>query len=202
MSAFIEGRRGDFGVEPICRALGVSASAYYERRSGRRSGRAAEDERLLELIRAEHRENYEAYGYRRMWKHLRRLGESTPRCRVQRLMRAHGIQGVKRRGRPWRTTRPDADARPLPDLLQRDFTAERPDARWVADFTYVRCFEGVVFFAFILEGVVGVGGGRLCGVREGADALVGVRVARVFGQRRAAGSCAVMLGWGDAGRDC
>jgi putative transposase len=151
VSAFIEERRGDFGVEPICRALGVSASAYYERASGRRSARAREDERLLELIRSEHLENYEAYGYRRMWKHLRRLGEGAPRCQVQRLMRANAIQGAKRRGRPWRTTRPDADARPLPDLLQRDFTAERPNARWVADFTYVRCFEGVVFFAFILD---------------------------------------------------
>jgi len=151
VSAFIEERRGDFGVEPICRALGVSASAYYQRRNGVRSARAQEDERLLELIRAEHRENYEAYGYRRMWKHLRRLGESAPRCQVQRLMRANGIQGAKRRGRPWRTTRPDADAAALPDLLQRDFTAERPNARWVADFTYVRCFEGVVFFAFILD---------------------------------------------------
>jgi putative transposase len=62
VSAFIEERRGDFGVEPICRALGVSASAYYQRANGRRSARAREDERLLELIRSEHRENYEAYG--------------------------------------------------------------------------------------------------------------------------------------------
>ena len=152
MSVFIDERRGDFGVEPICRALGVSASAYYQRRSGERSAREVVDERLLEVIRSEHRANYEAYGYRRMWKHLVRLGESAPRCRVQRLMAANGIQGAKRRGRPWRTTRPDAEAaRALPDLLQRDFSAKRPDSRWVADFTYLRCWEGLAFFSFILD---------------------------------------------------
>ncbi len=57
-----------------------------------------------------HKQNYEAYGYRRTWKTLRRGGESVPRCQVQRLMRAHGIQGAKRRGKPWRTTIPDPDA--------------------------------------------------------------------------------------------
>jgi putative transposase len=151
VSAFIEERRADFGVEPICRVLGVSASAYYARRSGERSARAVEDERLLERIRLEHARNWEAYGYRRMWKHLLREGERVPRCQVQRLMREHDIRGAKRRGRPWRTTRPDSAARPRPDLLGRDFTADRPNARWVADFTYLRCPEGFVFFAFILD---------------------------------------------------
>ena len=98
MSAFIDERREAFGVEPICRTLGVSASAYYERRSGRRSERALEDERLTALIERTHAENYHAYGYRRMWKALGRLGEAVPRCRVQRVMRAAGIEGAKRRG--------------------------------------------------------------------------------------------------------
>ena len=74
MSAFIDERREDFGVEPICRTLGVSASAYYQRAKGERSARALEDERLLGLIRAVHAANYEAYGYRRMWKALSRAG--------------------------------------------------------------------------------------------------------------------------------
>ena len=151
MSAFIDERRGDFGVEPICRALGVSASAYFQRKSGQPSARAVEDERLLDRIRVEHKRNWEAYGYRRMWKHLVREGERVPRCQIQRLMRANGIQGAKRRGKPWRTTRADLDAKPRPDLLERDFTASRPNARWVADFTYLRCLEGTVFFAFILD---------------------------------------------------
>ena len=62
MSAFIDERREDFGVEPICRTLGVSASAYYQRAQGERSARAVEDERLLGLIRQVHAANYEAYG--------------------------------------------------------------------------------------------------------------------------------------------
>ena len=66
-------------------------------------------------------------------------------------MRAHGIQGAKRRGKPWRTTRPDLQARRRPDLVDRDFTAAGPNELWVADITYLRCWEGVVFFAFILD---------------------------------------------------
>ena len=151
MSAFIDERREDFGVEPICRTLGVSASAYYQRAQGERSARALEDERLLGLIRQVHAANYEAYGYRRTWKALLREGERVPRCRVQRLMRAHGIQGAKRRGKPWRTTRPDPLAHRRPDLVQRDFTASRPDELWVADLSYLRCWEGLVFFSFVLD---------------------------------------------------
>jgi hypothetical protein len=151
VTAFIDERRGDFGVEPICRVLGVSASAYYQRKTGDRSARSVEDERLLGVIRREHTKNYEAYGYRRLWKHLLREGERVPRCQVQRLMRNNGIQGAKRRGKPWRTTKPDPAASRRPDLLERDFTAERPNQRWVADLTYLRCFEGVLYFAFILD---------------------------------------------------
>ena len=75
MSRYVDEHRGRFGVEPICLTLGVSASAYYERASGRRSERAVEDERLLARIRELHAANYHAYGYRRMWKTLRRAGE-------------------------------------------------------------------------------------------------------------------------------
>jgi putative transposase len=123
VSRYVDEHRGRFGVEPICRALGVSVSAYYQRRSGRRSARAVEDERLLARIRELHAANYYAYGYRRMWKTLHRAGEQVPRCRVQRLMKSHGIQGAKRRGRPWRATRPDPQAARRPDLVQRDFAA-------------------------------------------------------------------------------
>jgi putative transposase len=65
VSAFIDERRGDFGVELLCQALGVSASAYYQRAQGERSARSLEDERLLGRIREIHSANYEAYGYRR-----------------------------------------------------------------------------------------------------------------------------------------
>ena len=151
MSRYIDEHRARFGVEPICRTLGVSASAYYQRAAGGRCARAVEDERLLELIRKLHKANYLAYGYRRMWKALQRAGETAPRCRVQRLMASNGIVGAKRRGKPWRTTKPDpAAARPR-DLVGRNFTAQAPDRLWVGDFTYLRCWEGVVYFSFIID---------------------------------------------------
>ena len=151
MSRYVDEYRGRFGVEPICKTLGVSVSAYYQRRSGRRSARAVEDERLLAQIRELHAANYYAYGYRRMWKTLRRAGEQVPRCRVQRLMKSNGIVGAKRRGKPWRTTKPDPLARRRPDLVQRDFTTTQPNELWVADLSYLRCWEGLVFFAFVID---------------------------------------------------
>jgi transposase InsO family protein len=151
VSAFIEEHRARFGVEPICETLGVSASAYYQRATGRRSARAIEDERLLTVIRELHERNYLAYGSRRMWKALLRSGEQVGRSRVERLMRQSGLQGAKRRGKPWRTTRPDPRAQRSPDLVQRDFQASRPDELWFADFTYLRCWEGLVFFSFVID---------------------------------------------------
>ena len=129
----------------------MSASAYYQRASGERSARVVEDERLLARIRELHAANYYAYGYRKMWLAFKRAGEDVGRDRVKRLMRANGIQGAKRRGKPWRTTTPDPAALRPPDLVDRDFTADRPDALWLADFTYLRCWEGVVFFSFVID---------------------------------------------------
>ena len=151
MSAFIDEHRARFGVEPICRTLDVSASAYYQRATGAKSVRRIQDERLLEVIERLHARNYGAYGYRKTWLALRRAGVWVGRDRVKRLMRAHGIQGAKRRGKPWRTTTPDPAALRPPDLVDRDFTAARPDELWLADFTYLRCWEGVVFFSFVID---------------------------------------------------
>jgi len=151
VSAYIDEHRARFEVEPICRTLGVSASAYYQRKTGERSARAVEDERLLALIRVTHKANYFAYGYRRMWKALLRAGEQAPRCQVQRLMAEHGIQGAKRRGKPWRTTKADPTVERPRDLVERNFTAPAPNRLWVGDFTYLRCWEGIVYFAFIID---------------------------------------------------
>jgi putative transposase len=151
VSAFIDEHRARFGVERICRVLGVSASAYYRRATGQRSARVIDDERLLDRIREVHAANYYAYGYRRTWKALGCAGEEVGRDRVKRLMRTHGIQGAKRRGKPWRTTIADPAATRSPDLVRRDFSADRPDALWLADFTYLRCWEGLVFFSFVID---------------------------------------------------
>ena len=151
MSAFVDEHRACFGVEPICRTLEVSASAYYARATGERSARSLTDGRLLVEIRRVHGENYECYGSRRVWKQLLREGIEAARCTVERLMAEHGIQGAKRRGKPWRTTTPDPTAPPAPDLVERDFSAGAPNRLWVADFTYLRTWEGVCFFSFVVD---------------------------------------------------
>ena len=151
MSAFIDAHRARFGVEPICRIVGVSESAYFKRASGERSRRRVEDERLLGLIRELHARNWFAYGSRRVWLALRREGHEVGRDRVRRLMRQDGIEGAKRRAKRLRTTIPDhAAARPS-DLVERNFRAACPDALWVADFTYLRSWQGVVYFSFVLD---------------------------------------------------
>jgi putative transposase len=110
------------------------------------------DAQLVATIRALHEANFEAYGYRKLHLALRRAGvEDVGRDRVKRLMREHGIQGAKRRGKPWRTTTPDPEAASRADLVERDFTATGPDRLYVADFTYLRCWEGLVFFAFVID---------------------------------------------------
>jgi putative transposase len=153
VSAFIESQKAlGFAVELICRTLGESRSAHYERLSGHRSPRAIRDEHLVATIGRLHEANFYAYGYRKMHLALRRAGiEDVGRDRVKRLMREHGIQGAKRRGKPWRTTTADPDAARRPDLVERDFTATGPDRLYVADFTYLRCWEGLVFFAFVID---------------------------------------------------
>jgi putative transposase len=143
-------------IAHVARDLGVPAETLrrWVRTTSAPPGsarRAREDERLLDCIEQLHAANYHAYGYRRTWKALRREGISVGRDRVRRLMRQHGIQGAKRRGRPWRTTTPDPAARRPPDLAQRDFSASRRDELWVADFTYLRCWEGLVFFSFVID---------------------------------------------------
>ena len=151
MSRYVDEHRACFGVEPICRVLGVSASAYYQRATGRRSQRAVEDERLLDRIRELYEANYRAYGYRRMWKALKRAGERVGRCRVQRLMAANAIVGAKRRGKPWRTTKPGPKAARPRDLVGRNFSVDAPNRLWVGDLTYLRCWEGVVYFSFVID---------------------------------------------------
>jgi putative transposase len=151
VSAFIEMHRERFGVEPICRVLDVSASAYYQRASGARSDRSVADERLTERICAVHEASYDCYGYRRVHAQLVREGETAGRDQVARLMRQAGVVGAKRPGKPWRTTIADPEAQRASDLVCRDFTAPAPDRLWVGDFTYLRTWEGRSFFAFVID---------------------------------------------------
>ena len=146
----IDAHKDRFGVEPICRVLEVPTSTYYAHRRRPPSTRAETDAALLARIRQVHQANYGVYGARRVWKQLGRDGLRVARCTVERLMRADGLAGV-RRGHKRRTTTPEPAAPRPPDLVQRQFTASRPNQLWVADLTYVRTWEGWLYVAFILD---------------------------------------------------
>ncbi len=151
MTRYVEERRDAFGVEPICRAVGVPVSTYYARRSRKPSRRAVEDRRLVAEIYAARAGYRSVYGVRKTWKELRRRDVAVGRDRVARLMRQEGLEGV-RRGKKRRTTIPDEAAlERARDLLQRDFTATVPNEKWVCDITYLRTWNGFVYLAFILD---------------------------------------------------
>ncbi len=151
MSCYVKKRRDAFGVEPICRAVGVPVSTYYARRSRKPSRRALEDRRLVAEIYAARDGYCSVYGVRKTWKQMKRRGVEVGRDRVARMMRQEGLEGV-RRGKKRRTTIPDEAAlERARDLLQRDFTAAGPNETWVCDIIYVRTWNGFVYFAFILD---------------------------------------------------
>lgn len=150
MSAFIDQNRACFGVEPICRELEVSASAYWARKTKSPSPRAVRDKFVLSEIRRVHSDAYGVYGQWKVWRKLQKDGITVARCTVERLMREHGIEGV-RKGKIQHTTIPGPTPVPASDLVKRDFTAERPDQLWVADFTYIRTWEGWSYLAIVLD---------------------------------------------------
>jgi putative transposase len=134
----------------MCRLLGVSASGYYAWQDRPPSARSAADAVLLEHIREAHAQSYGTYGAPRLHAELAAKGILVGRKRVARLMRAAGLAGVSRRKGP-RTTRRREGARPAPDLVERNFTAERPDQLWVADITYVPTWAGFLYLAVVLD---------------------------------------------------
>jgi putative transposase len=149
MIAYIDAHRDRFGVEPICRVLPIAPSSYYQA-SRPLSARRRRDQQLKVEIRRVYDDNFGVYGARKIWRQLHREGISVARCTVERLMRELGLQGV-RRGKPRRTTTPDATAPRPADLVDRDFSATRPNQLWVADLTYVASWSGFVYVAFIID---------------------------------------------------
>lgn len=151
MIAYIDAHKDSYGVEPICEQLPIAPSSYYEAKSRPASPRAVRDEALKPEIARVHRTNMEGvYGARKVWLQLNREGIRVANCTVRRLMRDLGLRGV-RRGRFCRTTFGDKAAERPADLVQRDFTATRPNQLWVADITYVATFRGFVFVAFVVD---------------------------------------------------
>jgi transposase InsO family protein len=155
MVAFIDQHRATYGVEPICAQLPIAPSTYYEvkareRDVARQPARAQRDAVLGPVIEQAWAASTRRYGARKVWKDLQRAGHTVARCTVERLMRARQLRGVVR-GQRARTTVPAPVAARPQDLVERNFTAVRPNQLWVADFTYVATWRGFVYVAFVTD---------------------------------------------------
>jgi putative transposase len=139
-----------YPVDFMCRQLGVSRSGFYAWRGRGPSERASTDAALIVVIKAAYQRLRGNPGVRRMHAELRTLGHRLSRKRVWRLMQAAHLQG--RHPRAWkRTTVPGERPVPAPDLLGRDFTAERPDQRWCGDITYIKTWDGWAYLATVID---------------------------------------------------
>ena len=155
MVSFIDQHRKAYGVEPMCAVLPIAPSTYYrckdlQANPDKRSKRVKREEQLRIEIKRVWQENHGVYGARKVWKQLKREWIMTDRGVVERLMKQLGISGVSR-GRRCRTTvASDVAEKPL-DLVNRQFTASRPNQLWVADITYVATWNGFVYVAFVTD---------------------------------------------------
>lgn len=148
---FIRDEKANHSIKRLCEFLGVSRSGYHRwAKHGTSSRRADADEALVEQIEEVFRASSGTYGSPRVHQELKRSGVSVGRKRVERLMRARGLRGC-RRGRRWNTTVQDPTHRFAENHLNREFVAERPNQRWVADITCVRASSGWVFVAVVLD---------------------------------------------------
>jgi transposase InsO family protein len=156
MVAFIDAHREHYGVEPICEVLPMAPSTYYEHKArqadpGRLPPRVQRDRELESQIQRVWDENFQVYGVRKAWRALKREDIEVARCTVERLMARLGLRGAVR-GRAFKTTTvaDSALARPQ-DRVKRNFAAERPNALWVSDLTYVATWQGFVYVAFVID---------------------------------------------------
>lgn len=147
---FIDEHRDRYRVGAMCAALGVSRSGYYDWRGRPPSARARANQRLLQRIEQIHRQARENYGERKTWEALRAVGESCGRHRVARLRRLHGI--IAKRVRRFRLAYAARNSEPpAPNLLARDFTADRPDRVWATDITFVPTRRGWLYLAVMID---------------------------------------------------
>jgi putative transposase len=141
--------RARYPIAVMCRVLGVSPSGYYAWVKRPASARAVMDDALIAEIRAAHAASKGTYGAPRLQIDLADIGIRVSRKRVARLMRHTGLAGVSRR-KSIVTTVPDG-ARQAPDLVDRNFTADRPNMLWVADITYIPTWSGFLYLAVVLD---------------------------------------------------
>lgn len=150
---FVEDHHRAFGVKRLCQVLEVSRSGFYRWREAApaRVERERADRMLTERIKEIHTESDGTYGSPRITAELRDATCPVNHKRVERLMREHGIVGVHLR-KKIRTTVPEPEAAPVPDLLQRDFTATAPNTKYVGDITYLPVGDGqFLYLATVLD---------------------------------------------------
>ena len=150
MIAFIDEHKAEYGIESICAELPIAVSTYYDNKNRQPSKRAVSDAELLPEVVRVFEDNYRVYGRRKIWAQLNREGIAVGRDRCERLMKQAGIEGV-RRGRKPRTTKADESAPRAPDLVRRGWDVAAPNRVWVADFTYVRTWQKMVYVAFVID---------------------------------------------------
>jgi putative transposase len=143
---FMGANQATIPITTMCQVLGVSPSGYYAWCARPQSARTVAHQRLLERMRAIYTFSREIYGGPRMVAELRDEGWLVNHKRVGRLMKLEGLVGLTRR-KKWRTTKRDRDARPAPDLVERDFAVKAPDRLWVADITYIPTWGGFLYLA-------------------------------------------------------
>jgi len=150
---FVDEHRAEFGVEFICKTLQVAPSSYYaaKRRRTTPSARAVRDAVLMQVLLTLWVANRKVYGAHKLWKAAQRAGHDVGRDQVARLMRQLGIEGVSRMRKKVFTTKADPDATRAPDLVNRLFRADHPDALWVTDLTYVPTRSGMAYVCFIVD---------------------------------------------------
>jgi putative transposase len=147
--AFIAKHRGIWPVAWMCEALGVSRSGFHAWLSRAPSQRARDDDEIGAKVRASHVGSYRTYGARRVWHDLLAGGISCGLHRIERLMRAQGLRArPRRRGLPKDHGERSVIAN---NVLDRQFTADRPNQKWVADFTYIWTAEGWLYVAAVID---------------------------------------------------
>jgi putative transposase len=140
-----------FPVATMARVLGVSEAGYYAWRNRPASAHTLADAALLKRVWTIHAGSRETYGSPRVHAELQTAGEKHGRKRVARLMRAAGLVGASRRRAGVTTTKRDKEAKPVSDLVDRDFTAMAPNQLWVADITFVPTATGFLYLAVVLD---------------------------------------------------
>ena len=148
--AFMQTHANQFSIERMSRLLKVSRNGYYQFLRTPESKREEENNALLTKIKRIHTKSRETYGSPRIHAALQLEGESFSRKRVARLMKKAGIQ-AKMKKRFKVTTKANPKAQAAPNILNRHFTARKPNERWVADITYIATAEGWLYVAAVLD---------------------------------------------------